>query len=1381
MSRAAAAALCAAALCAAPPGAAASRSEMVGDAADAAAAWPRLVQPQPVYVELPEQAAARKANPEDASLPVPLMVAADVMLTGGCLKLIAFNAEASVPPLDHAFARTNGTHLLEHLLVTVDALGIRHVPLQAVHVGSGREVPVLGVLCAAALEDAAEEVEVLFHWTGPVPAQNGSSVSTGRRQGTVRVFRTVPDVDASDELPGADGSEPAAPAAGAGKASPIVGLCAHFTLDAATGTGWAAHWSALGVNRFVLYFNGRFDALEESEAAQLRTLLAAHPNITLVEWPFPYALQTAAGAAATPEAPLSERVALVAAPMAATHCAHAFGGAVDYLLFTDSKDYGVVPSVLAAEAAGEPPLARVGARPLQALLAGVQARYAPPAAAAVGAGAGAGVGVVGLPTFWAATSPSAQGIAALEMGVTDAATVQRIRGDLYSTHFLRVTPLLRHATPAAGEGKVALARAALGSVTVVCVHGPCGARHVHSVGAAAAAATAASAQLLQVNVSAADGYLLRLANAGVPFMLSDDPARHAAVVANATVLDAPFRAHVRAAAAATGAWAPPKAAAAARPPAPPSTPPHLPATCAATAGVGSVPPAVARLHTELTKSQLHPECDHEHRRFLVFTYAEEQSVNGFAAMFQFYAGALALAHATGRTLVELLPPPLNGSSSSSSSSATAPYTTRRSLVESADAHDPWQRAPARACHGAKMGCFFQPHAACALTGVLPASLPHFDWSAELRRLGRARSPPHRRQRAQQQPPGESEGDDSEAATGGGLLKAHRKQLAPALARVVRLDSIARVRPALLAATRGDLAPGWFRAEAAAWACDRCGASSLALLAGDADAGAGAGAGGVSGCTPTDAAALADHCSAYCASGGPDAAWRRLWFPALQAWLFRPADAILNATAHGVAQVVAPAGSVAVGGGAGGGDAPAADVPLEPRAATAGLLGGDGSGGGGAAAGPATLAPAPAPAAVRSSAHAAAGAVPPPREHVAIGVHFRAGDASGLVWRSHAPLTSYLHTARALVRSLDRRARLLAAGAGGGGGAALDALNDTAVHVSLAFASDSDAALRGVRRLAYDRLAGASAPLFDPATRRVPVAAAGGGGANASAEPLLALLDSGAHALMETDERTRTVAGVLRGLLADKTALPLGAVAFHRLVTSGAATVTKSDSELAQEAAAAAAAARAKAANATNATNATSAGAGAGAGSSSAAAAPAPPASPPPPVAPPHELPPRDKVVHLETHIAALLAGARPKVLLAADSDADAGADDDVFPSKELDDARLAPLAAGSYAAWEGAGAVGSGEAAQVAAAQQVAALTAGVVGDVWLLSHAHFLIGTCLSQVSRLAAELQLAAGRARGPPVGLDARLCRAFPMPAPYTVLADWREAPDAWLSDE
>ena len=91
------------------------------------------------------------------------------------------------------------------------------------------------------------------------------------------------------------------------------------------------------------------------------------------------------------------------------------------------------------------------------------------------------------------------------------------------------------------------------------------------------------------------------------------------------------------------------------------------------------------------------------------------------------------------------------------------------------------------------------------------------------------------------------------------------------------------------------------------------------------------------------------------------------------------------------------------------------------------------------------------------------------------------------------------------------------------------------------------------------------------------------------------------------------------------------------------------------------------------------------------------------------------------------------------------------------------------------------ESTAIIAGAEVAALTEGVVGDIWLLAHANYIIGSCLSQVSRLGAELQYATGRARAPPVGLDAALCRAFPSARPYSVLADWRDGFDLWLADD
>jgi len=79
-------------------------------------------------------------------------------------------------------------------------------------------------------------------------------------------------------------------------------------------------------------------------------------------------------------------------------------------------------------------------------------------------------------------------------------------------------------------------------------------------------------------------------------------------------------------------------------------------------------------------------------------------------------------------------------------------------------------------------------------------------------------------------------------------------------------------------------------------------------------------------------------------------------------------------------------------------------------------------------------------------------------------------------------------------------------------------------------------------------------------------------------------------------------------------------------------------------------------------------------------------------------------------------------------------------------------------------------------AQAVVDLTAGVILDIHLLAHASYLVGSCLSQVSRLAAELQLAAGRALAPPVALDTLHCRMHPLHA-SAVRLDWRDSFDVW----
>ncbi len=78
------------------------------------------------------------------------------------------------------------------------------------------------------------------------------------------------------------------------------------------------------------------------------------------------------------------------------------------------------------------------------------------------------------------------------------------------------------------------------------------------------------------------------------------------------------------------------------------------------------------------------------RRLLLFLYAEESRVHGFAVMFQLLAAALAFARASNRTLVEV-----------ASSPSLAP-----------GGGDTWLRAPHAECGDQKFGCYFQPLSSC---------------------------------------------------------------------------------------------------------------------------------------------------------------------------------------------------------------------------------------------------------------------------------------------------------------------------------------------------------------------------------------------------------------------------------------------------------------------------------------------------------------------------------------------------------------------------------------------------------------------------------------------------------------------------------------------
>jgi hypothetical protein len=191
--------------------------------------------------------------------------------------------------------------------------------------------------------------------------------------------------------------------------------------------------------------------------------------------------------------------------------------------------------------------------------------------------------------------------------------------------------------------------------------------------------------------------------------------------------------------------------------------------------------AVRALHAELTALQQPSSC--ADARVLALVYSAEDAVNGFGAMFQFAAGALAVARALNRTLVEALP-------------------ARGGARGDAD---PWVRAPAAACGGLKLGCFLEPLSPCALEGGDVHTLPEV-----ARTLVGAR--------------------------------------AQAGVRALRLSSLGRAHALLHAATRGD-GPG-----VAEWWSGAVGAAGCVYEGARADAGA-------------------------CA--------RRLWFPAIEAWAFRP--------------------------------------------------------------------------------------------------------------------------------------------------------------------------------------------------------------------------------------------------------------------------------------------------------------------------------------------------------------------------------------------------------------------------------------------------------------------------------------------------------------
>ena len=161
-------------------------------------------------------------------------------------------------------------------------------------------------------------------------------------------------------------------------------------------------------------------------------------------------------------------------------------------------------------------------------------------------------------------------------------------------------------------------------------------------------------------------------------------------------------------------------------------------------------------------------CNDPNRSFLVLELGKEEQINGFAAIFQFAASALAIAHALNRTLVEIIP---EISSVTLSNDNFIEKATEFIYHSNKHDSDPWTRSPTGACAGRKLSCFFEPISACAFypSVLFPIDkIPILNASSIL------------------------------------TAQLQRNQ------RIVRINSISKSRPLILAATRGDFSPLWVR-------------------------------------------------------------------------------------------------------------------------------------------------------------------------------------------------------------------------------------------------------------------------------------------------------------------------------------------------------------------------------------------------------------------------------------------------------------------------------------------------------------------------------------------------------------------------------------------
>jgi len=160
-------------------------------------------------------------------------------------------------------------------------------------------------------------------------------------------------------------------------------------------------------------------------------------------------------------------------------------------------------------------------------------------------------------------------------------------------------------------------------------------------------------------------------------------------------------------------------------------------------------------------------CNDPYRSFLVLELGNEEQINGFAAIFQFAASALAIAHALNRTLVEIIPrdnPPVNYNQED-----FIPRAINYLSLANQRTNDAWTRAPSAACGGRKLSCFFEPISACAFYPSIDSPINHIP-----------------------------------------LLDATSMSsaLTQQNVRILRINSISNSRPLIMAATRGDYAPVW---------------------------------------------------------------------------------------------------------------------------------------------------------------------------------------------------------------------------------------------------------------------------------------------------------------------------------------------------------------------------------------------------------------------------------------------------------------------------------------------------------------------------------------------------------------------------------------------